>query len=312
MADITFLNAPFLWLLFSIPLMVALHFFLMKYVKRRAVLFANFEALKRVTGSVVLSKNITLLIVRILIILFFIMSAAGMIIWTEGQLSEFNYVLAIDSSSSMLADDFTPNRLEATKETAIGFVDSLDANAKIGVVTFSGVSKIESVLSEDRDAVEKAIKDIPVSSTGGTDITGGIINAVNVLKVENTRSMSIVLLTDGQHTVGSPIEEGIKYALDNKVIVHTIGMATDKGGSFELTQLLSTIDRPTLQRIAENTGGKVFIAGDTAEMQAAFNEIVTLSSKNVPFQTRLLFLVIGIILLFAEWTLLSTRFKALP
>ncbi len=47
-------------------------------------------------------------------------------------------------------------------------------------------------------------------------------------------------------------------------------------------------------------------------MQAAFKEIVTLSSKNIPFQTRLPCLVIGIILLFAEWTLLSTRFKALP
>jgi Ca-activated chloride channel family protein len=311
-ADITFLNIHFLWALFIIPIMIALHFFLLKYTHRRAVLFANFEALKRVTGSMVLSKNITLLIVRVLVVLFLTLSAAGMVIWTTGPGSDFNYVIAIDASSSMLADDFTPNRLEVAKENAKEFVNSLNAEVKIGVASFSGVSKIESSLTSRREDVEAAVEGISVSSTGGTDISGAITTAANMLITEYDRSMSVILLTDGQHTVGGPLDEGITYARDNKIVVHTIGIATEKGGAFELTKLLSTIDEVNLKRISDNTGGKFFRVGSKAEMQAAFLDVVTLAEQNIPHQLRLVFLAIGLLLLFGEWTLLSTRFRMLP
>ncbi|MBW2964465.1 VWA domain-containing protein [Candidatus Woesearchaeota archaeon] len=231
MADITFLNIHFLWALFMIPLMVALHFFLLKYTHRRAVLFANFEALKRVTGSMVLSKNITLLIARLLVILFLVLSAAGIVIWTKGPSSEFNYVVAIDTSSSMLADDLTPDRLSVAKETADDFVNSLNAEAKIGVLSFSGLNKVENVLTDKRSDIIAAIDGIKVSKAGGTDITGAVTTAVNLLMTDTDKSMSVIVLTDGQHTVGAPIEEAINYAAQKRVVVHTIGIATEKGGS---------------------------------------------------------------------------------
>ncbi len=312
MADITFLNIHFLWALFAIPIMIALHFFLMKFTRRRAVLFANFEALRRVTGELVMSKNITLLIIRCFIILFLTISAAGMIIWTKGPGSDFNYVLAIDASSSMLADDLSPNRLGVAKDTAKTFVEALNAEVKIGVVSFSGVSKVENALTDKKGTAEEAIDNIKVSKAGGTDISGAITTSVNILQTEYDKSMSVVLLTDGQHTVGGPLEEGINYAAQNHVMVHTIGIATEKGGAFELTQLLSTINAPNLQRIADNTGGKSFQVGSRAEMEEAFNEIIVLSEQNIPHQTRMIFLLIALLLLFAEWTLMSTRFKALP
>ncbi len=310
--DITFLNIHFLWALFAIPIMIALHFYLLQHTKRRAVLFANFEALKRVTGSVVLSKNVTLLVIRVLVILFLTLSAAGMTIWTEGPGSDFNYVLAIDASSSMLADDMTPNRLTVAKDNAINFVNSLNANVKIGVVSFSGVSKVETALQKNRGKIEEAISEIGISKSGGTDLSGAIMTSANLLLNDYDKSMSVILLTDGQHTSGGPIEEGINYAASKHVVLHTIGIATEKGGSFELTQLLSTLDEATMKRIAENTGGQFFKVGDNAQMAAAFEQIVTLSEHNIPYQLRLIFLIIGILLLFGEWTLLSTRFKALP
>lgn len=312
MADITFLNVQFLWLLFTIPLMAALHFFLLKYTRRRAIIFANFEALKRVTGAVVLSKNITLMITRILIILFLTLSAAGMIVWTTGPGSKFNYVLAVDASSSMLADDFEPNRLEVAKENAKSFVDSLNAEVNIGIVSFSGVSRVETALTNNKKNADEAIDLIVVSSAGGTDLAGAMMTSVNILLNDPDKSKAIILLTDGQQTVGSPIEEGINYALSKKAIVHTIGIATEKGGSFELTKLISTIDEEALKRISENSGGKFFRVGDKAQMQAAFNEIVTLSEQNIPHQLRLIFLVVGLSLLFVEWILINTRFRTLP
>jgi Ca-activated chloride channel family protein len=311
-ADITFMNVGFLWALFTIPIMVALHFFLLKYTRRRAIIFANFEALKRVTGEVVLSKNITLLITRLLIILFLTLSAAGTTFWTLGPGSESNYVIAIDASSSMLADDFEPNRLEVAKETAKSFVDAMNAEVSLGVVSFSGVSRVETALTNNKKNVDENIDNIVISSAGGTDMSGAMMTAVNVLLNEPDKSKAIILLTDGQQTVGSQIEEGINYALSKRVVVHTIGIATDKGGSFELTKLVSTMDEESLKRISENTGGRFFRVGDKAQMQAAFNEIIVLSEQNIPHQLRLAFLIIGIVLLFFEWVLMNTRFRMLP
>lgn len=312
MADVTFLNIQFMWALFAIPIMVALHFLLLKYTRRRAVLFANFEAMKRVTGNVVLSKNITLLITRTLIILFLTMSAAGMIVWTKGPGSEFNYILALDASSSMLADDFSPNRMAVAKENAQNFVNSLNAEVKIGVVSFSGVSRVETALTNDKKLVNSMIDKIDISSAGGTDLSGAIMTSVNLLLIEPDKAKAVILLTDGQQTVGSPVEEGINYAVGKNVVVHTIGIATEKGGQFELTQLLSTLDTAALKNIADNTGGKYFISGDKTSMDAAFKEIVNLSEQNIPHQLRLPFLIAGLLLLLIEWILISTRFRTLP
>lgn len=293
--------------------MVALHFFLMKYTTRRAVLFANFEALKRVTGSMVLSKNITILIARVLVVLFIILSAAGMTFWMSGTSSDFDYAIAIDASSSMLADDFTPNRLAAAKETAIDFIDSVDAEVSIAVVSFSGLSKVESSLTNDKEEAINAVKNIKISSSGGTDIAGAIVTAVNALGAETAnKAGAVILMTDGQHTSGGPLDEGITYASQKDVSVNTIGIATEKGGAFELTQLLSTVDTASLQRIADNTGGKFFSAGNKAQMESAFTDIRSLSEQNIPYPLEVPFLIIALVILLAEWTLLSTRFKILP
>lgn len=313
MVKITFLNAAVLWALFAIPLMVALHFFLMKYTRKRAILFANFEALKRVTGSMVLSKNITILAARVIAILLLILSAAGTTLWLSGPGSEFDYAIAIDASSSMLADDFDPNRLEAAKEAAINFIDSAEADVSIAVVSFSGLSKVENRLTNDKEETIQSIEDIKISSAGGTDISGAIVTSVNALGAEDPdKSKSVIIMTDGQHTSGGPLDEGILYASDKEVAVHTIGIATEKGGAFELTQLLSTIDEESLRRIAENTGGKTFKAGSKAQMETAFTNIVSLSEQNIPYQLRAPLLITALIILLAEWTLLSTRFKVLP
>jgi len=312
MAEITFLNGQVLWGLFAIPLMVALHFFLMKYTRKRAVLFANFEALRRVTGRAVLSKNITLLIARILIIALLTLSAAGMTLWTKGPGSQYNYVIAIDTSSSMLADDFTPNRLASAKETAQSFINLLNPDTKIGLITFSGVTRVETQLTNDKKAVNTILDNVDISSAGGTDITGAMMTSINLLVPESDKSMAVILLTDGQQTVGSPIEEGIKYAMEKKVVLHTIGMATEKGGSFELTKLLSTIDDSTLKNIADNTGGKYFRVQDKEAMAGAFKEIILSSEQNTPHQLRIYLLIAGLILLFLEWVLISTRFRTLP
>src|SRR3989338_4478169 len=100
--EIIFRNAFYLWFLLAIILLIALHFTTLKYIKRRALKFANFEAIERVTGSEIFSKNVLLLYIRLLIVICVILAAAGTTVWYTGKSSNVDYVLAIDASSSML------------------------------------------------------------------------------------------------------------------------------------------------------------------------------------------------------------------
>src|SRR3989344_5213803 len=110
--EIIFEKPEYLWLLFSLPLLIFTHFSTLKSIRRRAVKFANFAAIQRITGGELLSKNLFLLIIRIFILLLFVFSIAGVTLVYTGIASNNDYVLAIDNSNSMIVEDFKPNRFE--------------------------------------------------------------------------------------------------------------------------------------------------------------------------------------------------------
>ncbi|PIN68405.1 hypothetical protein COV94_04830, partial [Candidatus Woesearchaeota archaeon CG11_big_fil_rev_8_21_14_0_20_57_5] len=122
MAWMTLQNPRFLWLLLSIPLLVLSHIIALRIVRKKALAFANFEAIERVTGKRVVSRNTGVLVVRSVVFCMLILSAAGPVLWRYGVTESTTTVLAIDASASMLADDFSPNRLEAAKQAALMFL----------------------------------------------------------------------------------------------------------------------------------------------------------------------------------------------
>jgi len=245
--EVSFNNPQYLFFLLSIPLLIISHFFTMVYLKRRAFKFANLEAIKRVTGgekaefrnTIFLSRNIGLLVLRVLVLAFLIFSAAGMVVWIDQLTSQFDVVLVIDSSASMLADDFLPNRLEAAKVAASDFASKLSSETSMGVISFSGTSFVDSPMIGDIDLLRDRIEDIQIKRSGGTDIGGAIVSGTNLLLAKEANSEHarvMVLLTDGQHNAGTPVEEGIFYAKENNVRVFTVGMGTEAGGSFLRTE----------------------------------------------------------------------------
>lgn len=310
--EIVFRNPVYLWFFLSIILLIILHFITLRQVKRRALKFANFEAIERVTGSEILSKNVLLLYLRLLVVICVILAAAGTTLWYSGRTSNSDYALAIDASSSMLAEDIKPNRLEAAKTTAVEFVDSLKARTEIAVISFSGSSFVEQELTSDLLKVKTAVRGIEVKYVGGTDILDAVVTSVDMLfKGKNLKT--IILLTDGQLNIGS-LNEIIDYARKNQVTIHTIGIGTVSGGQITVGNIgvYSKLDEDTLKSMAYNTGGTYHTASSGEEFTKAYQDIISISTARLSFDASATLIFTALLLLLIEWFLVNTRFRTLP
>jgi len=308
--EIVFSKPTYLWFLVSIFFLILLHFYSLKHSRKRALKFANFDAIARVTGGEVLSKNIFILFIRVCAIFFAVLALSGTVVWYVGQSSDSNFVLAIDSSTSMIADDFEPNRLEAAKKEAINFVDYVGSKTKIGIVVFSGVSFVEPGLTDDSAKSKEVISQIMIDRNyGGTNLGAAITNSVNLL-LNDEKSRSIILLTDGRSNVGN-VEKAIDYARDNHVVIYTIGIGTEEGGKFA-GEAISKLDEESLELISFNTGGRYFGADDEASLKNAYQEIANIGENKISLDLTVLFMMLTLMLLFFEWILINTKYKVFP
>lgn len=290
--NISFTHPFYLLFLFGIPLLIFFHFFGLKNLKGRSLKFANFEAIARVKGIDLYSKNILLLIFNILFIVLLVSALSGLTIHKEIEAASFSFVIAIDSSESMSAIDISPNRLEAAKETAIAFVDSLAFESYVAILSFSGDSKIEQVLTNNKQEIKYAIENIEISDVKGTDIFEAISNSVGLLNKEKNKA--IILLSDGQINVGD-INEAIDYAKFNDVLIHTISIGSVEGG--ETNYGFSKLDEDSLKSLAYNTNGKYFNANNKEELMKSFSELSG-STRKLGSINLSPYLIIIIIILF--------------
>lgn len=320
MAEITFTNPTNLWFILSIPLMAATHFYLLKHSKRKAMKFANFEAIKRITGKKLITKNLTVLITRILILLLVVMGVSGATFWYEGDSNNANFVLAIDTSASMSAEDLVPTRLEAAKLYATQFVDILESDAEIGVVTFAGVTFINQVMIKSKVEVKRAIEGLEIVHSGGTDIPGAIITSTNLLAASD-KGKTIIMITDGSSTIGTfledSIDKSIAYAQDNHVIIHTIGTGIDSeepiGYIPEYYNISTVYNEKNLKKISNKTAGTYYHAVDNEKLLEAFRDISADSERaNLSVNLTPGLMLLATLLLFLEWGLISTRFRSIP
>jgi Ca-activated chloride channel family protein len=317
--EIIFNYPQYLWFLISIPLLAITHLFVLRFVRKKAMRFANFEALERVvsTGehgivhSHLVSKNIMLLISRLLILTMIILSISGMVLWYEGKASRFDYVIAIDSSSSMLATDLSPDRFSVAKDSAISFLDLITYNSNVGLVQFSGTSVMISPVTDMIDELKEEITGLRILQVAGTDLGQAIYTSINILPMNSNRPGVIILMTDGQSNVGAPLERAISYAMNRKVTVHTIGIGTKEGGTF-IQGGLSQLAEEELKNIAEKTNGKYFLADSSENLQLAFREIAEINTENVPLDLSAVLIFFALSLMFVEWGLVNTKFRTLP
>ncbi|MBI2045358.1 VWA domain-containing protein [Candidatus Pacearchaeota archaeon] len=301
--DFIFSHPKWLFLLFSIPLVFFIHFYSLGNRKKKALQFANFDAISRIEGVDFFSKNIVILFINVLILASLTFAISGLTMRTTAESSSFSYVLAIDSSQSMEADDFSPDRITVAKELASDFVDSSPVDVKIGVVSFSSSSRIEQDMTEKRDELKSAIDSIILSGLGGTDLYDAILTSTNLLIKENQKS--VLLLSDGQINVGN-LDDAIDYANDNDVIINTIGMGTLEGG--ETQYALSKLDEDALKSVAYETGGIYFPAQDKINLSTAFSNIFQLTKRKVSIELFDYLILFAIMLVVVKFFLTNTKY----
>lgn len=239
-------------------------------------------------------------------------------------------VLAIDVSSSMLAEDFAPsNRLEVAKRQAINFVRGRYAD-RIGLITFAGEALTQVPLTLDYGILEQAIGALRIGVLeDGTAIGTGLATALNRLKPVPGKSKVVLLLTDGVNNRGAvDPRTAAEAAAALGVKVYTIGVGTEgearvptgrglSGLRYEVVPV--TIDESLLRDIADKTGGRYFRATDAAALERIFRQIDALERSR---QSQSLyadrdevarpFLLVGLGLLGLELLLGATRVVRVP
>ncbi len=239
-------------------------------------------------------------------------------------------MLSMDLSSSMLAQDFEPNRLEVSKKMAVEFVKGRPHD-RIGLVVFAGEAFTQCPLTTDHKILETFLEQLECGNLeDGTAIGMGLAGAVNRLKKSPAKSKVIILLTDGVNNVGyfKPLTAG-ELAKELGIKVYSIGVGTIgealtpvsrlSDGSFFLDYAQVEIDEELLREIARMTGGQYFRAKNNQDLREIYNTIDRLEKTEIQV-TRIKkyseefhrWVFLGLIFLLAEFVLRQTWLRSLP
>ena len=202
--------------------------------------------------------------------------------WQNSEIEGIDIMLAIDVSTSMLAEDLKPNRLEAAKDVAAEFINGRP-NDNIGLTLFAGESFTQCPLTVDHAVLLNLFQSIKCGIvTDGTAIGMGIANAVTRLKDSKAKSKVIILLTDGTNNKGdiSPLTAA-EIAKSFGIRVYTIGVGTNGmapypypiGNTVQYVNMPVEIDEKTLTQIAGTTNGNYFRATSNSKLKEVYEEI---------------------------------------
>ena len=204
--------------------------------------------------------------------------------WISSNVEGTDIVIALDMSTSMLAQDFTPDRFGAAKEVAAKFVQGRETD-NIGLVVFAGECFTQTPMTNDKTILLNSINSLEMGMLeDGTAIGDGLATAINRIVDGKAKSKSIILLTDGSNNTGvvAPLTAA-EIAKEYGIKIYTIGVGSNGTalfpvgvnyyGKMEYQKLPVVIDEATLKQIADNTGGKYFRATNEDVLNDIFTEI---------------------------------------
>ena len=248
--------------------------------------------------------------------------------WQTYTSEGIDIVLGLDISTSMLARDFSPDRLEAAKEVATKFILERPQD-RIGLVVFAGESFTQCPLTTDQAVLVNLLREVQSGMIeDGTAIGLGLANAVNRLKDSPAKSKVVILLTDGVNNRGAiaPVTAA-ELAKTYGIRVYTIGVGTYGEAPYpvpspfgvQLQNMRVEIDEDVLRQIATVTGGQYFRATDNSKLEQLYKEIDQLEKSKMEVkhfskkqEQYFWFGLIGVLLLVGEALLRYTLLRKIP
>ena len=253
--------------------------------------------------------------------------------WDSKTVEGIDIMLAMDVSTSMLAEDLRPNRIEAAKQVASEFIIGRP-NDNIGLAIFAGESFTQCPMTTDHASLLNLLQNVrtDIAARGliedGTAIGMGLANAVSRLKDSKAKSKVVILLTDGSNNRGdiSP-STAAEIAKSLGIRVYTIGVGTNKlapypmpvAGGVQYVNVPVEIDTKTLSEIASITEGDFYRATNTNELRKIYKEIDQLekSKLNVKtfskrYEAYQPFALVAVLALLLEILLRVTIFRRIP
>lgn len=248
--------------------------------------------------------------------------------WDNVTTEGIDIAIAMDISTSMLAKDFSPDRLEAAKKVAMEFISGRQHD-RIGLVVFAGEAFTQCPLTTDRAVLLNLFKDIETGMIeDGTAIGNGLATAVARLKDSDAISRVVILLTDGENNAGeiAPLTAA-EIARTFGIRVYTIGVGTVGTAPYpvqtpygtQLRDIEVKIDEEMLREISSITDGRYFRATSNTKLQEIYAEIDQLEKSKIEVrevsrrsEEFMPFALAGILMLALSLLLSATVFKNIP
>lgn len=328
--NIEFADPFFFWLLIIIPLMIVWYWY--RHNKRNASLQLSTTTVFEKQG-----KSLKLYFYHILFVFRILAIALLILALTRPQSSSssknvsiegIDIVMALDISSSMLAQDLKPDRLEAAKIVAQDFINGRP-NDRVGMVVFSRETFTQVPLTTDHSVLKNIFKDIKSGLLeDGTAIGDGLATAVTRLQDSKAISKVIILLTDGENNAGA-LDPNSAAEIANLygIRIYTIGVGTIGTAPYpqrtpfgiEYIPVEVKIDEELLKNVAQMTEGKYFRATSNKKLEDIYSEIDQLEKSKIDvteFRKKheeflpLVLIALGLFIL--ELIFRNTLFKTLP
>lgn len=330
MNQIVFAHPKFLYLLLLVPAMVAWYIFRQKDSKA-SLQISTLQSFAKAPVSIKVYLRHLLVALRVIVVALIIIVLArpqSTNTWKNITTEGIDIMLSIDVSGSMLARDFTPDRLEAAKEIGIKFISGRQTD-RMGLVVFSGESFTLCPLTTDHASLINMFKDIKMGILeDGTAIGSGLAVATSRLKESTAISRVVILLTDGVNNRGeiAPLTAA-EIAKSYGVRVYPVGIGSMGTAPYpvqtpfgvQYQEMEVKIDEEMLQQVADMTGGKYFRATNNKALEQVYAEIDKLERSKIDVvehnkreERFRIFGFIALAMIALEFALRTTIFRSIP
>ncbi len=198
------------YLLYSLFILIVIitHFLVLRVSRKKAILFANFEALSRVSRKYLFTQNNYQLIIRVVAITCIVFALSGTVFIYSSPQATAHTMILIDASDSTIESYGQETLLDREKEIAERYVQQQHPLSLMGIISFSSVTKIEQAPERGAGKAQMSIRRIRPHQIGGTDVGTALINGIQMLdSVRGGRK--ILVLSDGRASFGTALRDAM-------------------------------------------------------------------------------------------------------